>query len=272
MSTLAPFGTYALAPWQQAIIARTRRLSANWLGRRLALWLRKPVLQVIGEAPVDCELLGFRMRLFPHDNVSEKRVLFTPQFFDADELHLLEQRLTPGFKLLDIGANAGIYSLFVAARTGPAASIIAIEPQPEMLIRLRTNIALNGFSTIRVMPLALSDRNGTIDLHLSADNRGQASVTAEGGAVVTVATKTLLGLMDEVAMPQADAMKIDIEGAEALVLGAFFATAPRSRWPKLVFIERNQAKWQTDIVMHMLQIGYAELTPGRMNTILELQG
>jgi FkbM family methyltransferase len=271
MSTLAPFGTYAPTSWQQRVINITRQLPSSWLGRRLALWLRKPVLKGVGTQAIDSELLGFRMRLLPYDNVSEKRVLFTPHFFDADELRLLEQRLTPDFKFLDIGANAGIYSLFVGARTSVAASIVAVEPQPEMLTRLRTNIALNGFSTIRVMPLALSDRAGTIDLHLSADNRGQASVTTEGGTVVTVATKTLLGLMDEVAMTQADAMKIDIEGAEALVLGAFFATAPRNRWPKLIFIERNQAKWQMDIVMHMLQLGYAERTPGRMNAILELK-
>ncbi len=251
-------------------MAVTQNLPETWLGRRLALWLRKPVLVTLGQRAIDVERLGYRLRLVPHDNVSEKRVLFTPQFFDSEELSLLRQRIRPGYRFLDVGANAGLYALFVAARAGVDANIIAVEPQPAMLERLTTNIALNNFSTIHVAPIALADRDGTITLRLSADNRGQASVAASEGEPVDVPCRTLLSLMDTRGMQQADAMKIDIEGAEDIVLTAFYKTAPRERWPRLVFIERNSSKWRTDVIALMTGIGYRELNPGRMNVILEL--
>jgi FkbM family methyltransferase len=269
MTMSAPFSTYALPAWQQALVTITRSLPENWLGRRLALWLRKPVLLSVQQRPVDTALMGFRMRLYVHDNVSEKRVLFTPQFFDAEELTLLKARATAGFKLIDIGANAGIYSLFTAACCQDKAHIIAVEPQLVMLARLRDNITLNKFESITVKPVALSDRAGEITFHLSTDNRGQASLLGCGEAL-TVPTQTLLSLMDEVGMDQADALKIDIEGAEALVLGTFFATAAKARWPRLVFIERNNSKWGDDIVARMKSLGYTEHSGGRMNVILEL--
>ena len=264
------FGAHAPRPWQQRIIALTRTLPETWLGRRLALWLRKPVLKSLGQQPVDLELLGFRMRLLPFDNVSEKRVMFTPQFFDSAELALLRQRIQPGFQFVDVGANAGLYSLFVAARTGPDARILAIDPQPAMLERLETNIVLNGFTSIQVAPVAVSDQDGVLEFHLNAKNRGGASINATGGEVLRVPCRLLLALMDEAGITQPDAMKIDIEGAEDLVFGHFLATAPRSRWPKLLFMERNSAKWRHDVLAFALAQGYRELTPGRMNVILEL--
>jgi FkbM family methyltransferase len=269
MTSLSPFGTYALPAWQHKLTVLTRRLPETWLGRRLALWLRKPVIRAVKDNPVDTSVLGFRMRLRLHDNVSEKRILFTPQFFDAAELALLKTRARSGFCLLDIGANAGIYSLFVASCCKDEAQIIAIEPQPVMLQRLRENISLNGFNSISVKPIALSDQLGEITFHLSTDNRGQASLSGTGEAI-TVPTQTLLSVMDEAGMGRADALKIDIEGAEALVLSAFFSSAPRSRWPLLVFIERNNNKWSEDIVGRMHSLGYRERSGGRMNVILEL--
>lgn len=270
MTALAPFGTFAPQPWQARLMGVTQKLPENWLGRRFALWLRKPVLLKLGKNPADVERLGYKLRLVPHDNVSEKRVLFTPQFFDSDELALLRQRIRPGFRFLDIGANAGLYALFVAARAGADANIIAVEPQPAMLERLNTNIALNGFASVHVAPIALADRDGTIRFHLSADNRGQASLVGDGEAL-DVPCRTLLSLMDTRGMEQADAMKIDIEGAEDIVLAPFFKSAPRARWPKLIFMERNSSKWRLNILALLLQSGYRELAPGRMNVILELQ-
>ena len=269
----APFGAYAPASWQYGIIRLTRKLPETWLGRRVALWLRKPVLISLSKKPMDLNLLGFKMRLNPFDNVSERRVMFTPQFFDSEELNLLRSRIHEGFQFLDVGANAGIYALFVAARAGLHARIVAVEPQPVMLERLRTNIALNNFTTIAVAPLAVGDKDGTITLNLSDTNRGQASIaagseTSKGG--VEVPCRTLLSLMDTRGITQADAMKIDIEGVEDIALYAFFAEAPRNRWPRLIFIERNSTKWQRDVLSLCLSIGYREKSDGRMNAILEL--
>src|SRR3712207_8765815 len=52
--------------------------------------------------------------LFRSNNISEKKVLFTPQFFDPEELGILKSRLKDAFTFIDVGANIGAYSLSVA--------------------------------------------------------------------------------------------------------------------------------------------------------------
>lgn len=263
-----PLALDDLPAWQQRIIALTRRLPDNWLGKRLSFLLRRPVLRALGTRSVDAEVLGARMRLQVHDNLSEKRVLFTPQFFDPVERRALAERFHPGFCFVDIGANAGVFSLFVASHAGPTAKVLAVEPQPVMLERLRTNIALSGLHNITVAPCAASDREGRITLRLNAHNRGQASIAASDGEAVEVATRPLAALLDEAGITTPDALKIDIEGAEDLVLGQMLDSLPRERWPRLILVERNAPMWQQDILARCLAEGYQELDRGHKNALL----
>ncbi len=107
------------------MLQRTRAAGPGWLSRRMAFVLRRAAIASLSRQPVDVEALGARMRLHPYGNVCEKRILFTPQFFDPDELSYIRRRMEakraaagPGFVFLDIGANIGGYSLFVAAHAG----------------------------------------------------------------------------------------------------------------------------------------------------------
>ena len=105
-------------------------------------------IKTLGGRPIDIESVGAKMRLYPYNNVAEKRLLFTPQYFDQAERDLIRSRVRPGFVFLDIGANIGGYSLAVAAFAGPNARILAFEPQPEIFQRLNYNIEQNPFGTI----------------------------------------------------------------------------------------------------------------------------
>jgi hypothetical protein len=81
----------------------------SWMGRRIAFALRRFGLKVL-EAPVDVEAFGVRFRLYPLDNVCEKRILFTPQYFDAAERGLIARHIEASaapYIFLDIGANIG---------------------------------------------------------------------------------------------------------------------------------------------------------------------
>ena len=100
-----PFGAFAPKAYLARIIARTRAASDSFLGRKVAYALRRLGLRSLDGAPVDIESLGAKMRLYPSGNVCEKRVLFTPQYFDAVERELLVSRLRDGFTFIDIGAT-----------------------------------------------------------------------------------------------------------------------------------------------------------------------
>jgi len=267
-----PFGAHAPKAGLARLIAWTRGAPDTMLGRRFAYALRRLGLRSLDGAPVDIESLGARMRLYPDGNVCEKRVLFTPQFFDPVERELLAGRLREGFRFIDIGANIGAYSLFVAALAGPGARILAVEPQPEVFARLAFNIAQNPFGTVKAVACALADKPGELTLFLDPSNRGESSVRilrSSGGRAVKVPATTLLALMRSEGYERLDAIKLDVEGAEDLILEPFLRDAPQELWPSFVIIEDSRDRWQSDLASLLGRSGYTLVAQTRLNLVFE---
>lgn len=267
-----PFGTFAPQGLVARIIGWTRRASDSYLGRKLAYALRRLGLNSLKGRPVDIEALGARMRLYPQGNVCEKRVLFTPQYFDAQERELLAARIREGFCFIDIGANIGAYSLFVAARAGRGARILAVEPQPEVFARLTYNIAQNPFGTVKAVACALADKPGELTLFLDPANKGESSVRilrSSSAASVRVPATTLLALVQGEGYERLDAVKLDVEGAEDLILEPFLRDAPEALWPGFIIVEDSRGRWQSDLPALLESKGYRLLAQTRLNLVYE---
>jgi FkbM family methyltransferase len=267
-----PFGTFAPQGLIARIIGWTRCASDSFLGRKLAYALRRLGLNSLKGRPVDIEALGAQMRLYPDGNVCEKRVLFTPQYFDARERELLAARIRDGFCFIDIGANIGAYSLFVAARAGRSARILAVEPQPEVFARLTYNIAQNPFGTVKAIACALADKAGELTLFLDPGNKGESSVRilrSSAAETVRVPATTLLALMQSEGYDRLDAIKLDVEGAEDLILEPFLRDAPEALWPGFIVIEDSRGRWQSDLPGLLESKGYRLVTQTRLNLVYE---
>lgn len=267
-----PFGAFAPANPLRSIIAMTRSMPDAWLPKRTALALRNLALRSMDGRPVDVETLGVRMRLFPYNNVCEKRILFTPQYFDVTEREILAKRLGGDCTFIDIGANVGAYCLFAAAHAGPRARILAIEPQPDIFERLVANIRFNPFGTIKAIACALADKSGELTLFLDFENRGESSVKIVGSetmSAIRVPAKTLLELLTEEGFTRVDAAKLDVEGAEDLIMQPFLEQAPESLFPKLLIIEDGAGRWQADLPKLLIDRGYRFVMRTRLNLIFE---
>ncbi|MCJ2047346.1 FkbM family methyltransferase [Methylobacterium sp. J-078] len=268
-----PYGTYAPTGLVARIAERTGRLSyGSWGGRRLSLFLRRIAIGLLRGQPLDVERYGARMRLYPYNNNCEKKVLFTPQFFDPEERELLRAKLAPGCTFLDIGANIGAYALFVAAFAGPRARILAIEPQPDVFQRLAYNIAQNPFGTVKALACAVADKAGELTLFVDPRNRGESSLKIVGtneGAQIRVPAVTLLDLARSEGFTAIDAMKLDVEGAEDLILEPFLREAPAALHPKLLIVENGTDQWQIDLPALLEQHGYRRTRKTRLNLIFE---
>ena len=273
MTDTKPYGTYEPAGLVTAIIRRTNRIPADsWHGRRLALFLRRIAISLLGGKPLDVTRYGARMRLHPYNNNCEKKVLFTPQFFDPEERAILEARLPQDCVFLDIGANIGAYALCVAAFSGQGARIVAVEPQPDVFDRLSYNIAQNPFHTIKAVACAVADKTGELTLFIDPRNRGESSLRIVGtneGARITVPAVTLLQLLRNEGLTRVDAVKLDVEGAEDLILEPFLREAPESLLPRLLLIENGTGQWQLDLPQHLEAYGYRELSRSRLNLMFE---
>jgi FkbM family methyltransferase len=267
------FGRHAPGATLKSVLSWTRAAGHNWLARRKAYVLRGLAVRALRGAPVDVEAMGVNMRLYPHNNICEKRILFTPQYFDEDERELIVSRLTPDFTFIDIGANVGGYALFVAANAGPRARVLAVEPQPDIYERLIYNIRQNPFATVKAIDCAIADEDGEITLFLPAHNRGETSMRLvhleSVGARLRVPARTLLNVVESEGFERLDAVKIDVEGAEDLVLEPFLRDAPESLWPKLVVIGHTHGRWSESLVSALAQSGYREILKARTNSVYE---
>ncbi len=277
----AAHGVLAPGKFDRAILALTGRLPDNWLGLRLAILLRRAVTLRLDypDGALDVERWGLRLRLHPRDNGCEKNLLFTPQMYEPAELRELAAEIARAkhqrrpFVFVDIGANVGLFSLFVASQAGPEARILAIEPEAGNLRRLRFNVGANPDVPIKVIPTALSDEAGELAIALHPRDRGGNRTikiigSEDSDHATRVRSQTLLQLLAQEQIAAVDALKIDVEGFEDIILEPFFRDAPPAIWPRLVIIEDGRGSWSTDIVSGMISRSYAIAARTNLNIIL----
>lgn len=265
------FGTYRPSGLMAGLLAMTQGASDRWLGMRRAYLLRAVGIAALRGRPLDLAPFGAKMRLHPAHNNAEKRLAFTPQYFDAAERGYLRDMMRDDFVFVDVGADVGGYALFVAAMAGPRAQILAIEPQPDIFDRLVFNIRENGFSTVKALNCAASDTDGPVMLFINPADSGEASMRLVNshakGRQITVGGRALAGLIAPEGLPRIDAMKLDIEGAEDLVLEPFFRDAPQPLWPAVLIVEEAPGRWGLDLHALLAGCGYRVDRRSGPNTI-----
>jgi FkbM family methyltransferase len=122
--------------------------------------------------------------------------------------------------VLDVGANAGYFSLLAWDLGGPESSIHAFEPNPDLVRLLEASVALGPRITINRAACGLT--HGSLPLYLGADpsNTGLASLearAAKGTKTIVVPVIALDDYCERLGL-KPDVVKIDVEGYEASVL------------------------------------------------------
>ncbi|HWY53281.1 MAG TPA: FkbM family methyltransferase [Terriglobales bacterium] len=165
-----------------------------------------------------------RMLLDANDLIS--RVILETGAWDEASWLAIKQHLSSGATFVDIGAHEGYCTLKAARVVGPNGRVIAIEPNPEMVSRLRGNIKASGATVIAVLPVACSDSETTLDLFVAAQsNTGSSSFSKTNASMYGAATRScqviarrIDAIIRESGVSRVDVVKVDAEGAELLVL------------------------------------------------------
>ena len=267
-----PFGAFTPSPFEQRVRALGRRLPRNEFGRKAASLLLGPAGGRKRE-PRDVFVFDSqKARLHPYDNICEKRVYLTPQFWEAEERDALAAVIREFrgriFRFADIGANVGLYSLFArsqCALSGAEFRGLAVDADEEMTARLRFNALASGAGDELVIETcAVSDSEGTAQFFVNRESRGESRLS-EGGERI-VPTRLLKSLVDASGLGHADVMKLDIEGHEARALGAYFASTPNELTPRAVIIETSH---RADAALELLRVcGYILSLATRRNAVL----
>jgi len=156
----------------------------------------------------------------------EVRSLFDKQYRRAFRNLRHLPRLTYRY-VIDAGANRGSFTDAFLRLHRPE-RVVLVEPIPDLAESLRANYA--GDPRISIVPAALSDRNGEAQFQI---NRSEASSSLlpidprnskwfardlNVARTVQVATMTLPELMSREGLQTVDLLKLDLQGAERLVL------------------------------------------------------
>ena len=122
--------------------------------------LRKIALRSMSGVAYEICIEGVRLRCYLDDNSVERGIFIRGLDAGNDALRQVFYGLKPGDIFVDIGANAGIFTAMGAKQVGPRGCVIAIEPAPEMVDRLRANVAANGFTNVAVFQMAVGSTPG----------------------------------------------------------------------------------------------------------------
>lgn len=196
--------------------------------------------------PIRCVVApGVEFQIFPKGELID----FLPimPIFEHAEMQLVAKLLKPGMKVIDAGANIGIYSLLAARCIGNDGRIWAFEPSQSTYSLFLDNLTLNGVTTVAANRLALSDvqgqltlrsENGFGDLYRHLDYSGKA---VPGDQVETVEVTTLDDFANTNKIDEIDFLKIDVEGAEFCLLKGSQHLLSRS--PNVVVMVEIEEDW-----------------------------
>jgi FkbM family methyltransferase len=135
------------------------------------------------------------------------------------EPHLIQfyqDRLKPGMTFVDIGANVGTYAMVAAGLVGAEGKVICFEPNSENCRLILLGAHRNGFEHVTLFPVALGNRQGHVlfSTHIGSNGGLVPDVALVNPTCVVVPVLRL----DDAIAERIDCLKVDVEGAEGLVL------------------------------------------------------
>ncbi len=137
--------------------------------------------------------------------------------------------------LYDIGANVGMVALHSGIR---GELVVAFEPDPHHIKKLKHNIGLNNLNNVVVESVAISDEEGCADLFTDeVGGKSPALANIHQQNSVRVAVSTLDALIKRKSLPTPTLIKIDIEGAEHQALRGMTTLLRGPAAPRTLFIE-----------------------------------
>jgi FkbM family methyltransferase len=188
-------------------------------------------------------------------------------FHEFREFLFLHRFLKKEMVFVDIGANLGEYSVFAAKRVR-AGRVLAFEPLPGMVKRLKENIDLNGFSNVDILPIGLSDTEAILPIHEIDDSHEGLSTFYPGSMKSKYRVEVPLKILDSevrnLGVNRVDFIKMDIEGGELGALKGARKTIEHYR--PVLMVEINEATYRAagyetaDVGKFFNTLGYGAFT------------
>ena len=135
--------------------------------------------------------------------------------YELEKQAALARTIRTGMTVFDIGANAGFYTLAFSRLVGDEGNVWAFEPYAENAFNILRHIKLNNLQNVTLLQAAVMNRTGVTGFQV-AENNSMGITTREG--VYRVPSVSIDDLIAYSIVPIPEVIKIDVEGAESMVL------------------------------------------------------
>jgi FkbM family methyltransferase len=204
-----------------------------------------------------------RLERLDSQNLERTRTLLADRTYVYEkELFLLPRLVVPGTTVFDIGANDGVYTSHLSRLVGAEGLVIAVEPGRRAFCALRSLVKREQLRNVALHRNAAGAACGKLTLYVPDYTKIAQIECADhvSGPAETVPMTTVDNLVRRHKVAALSLMKVDVEGAELLVLEGAKDTLLRFR-PGLILelADVHLTKFKTtgqEILERLWQLGY----------------
>lgn len=217
---------------------------------RAKLKLHRSWYKLINRLVIQADYMNCRVLVRAQEDVGIQ--ILAGNYEKNDLLYLLSKTRDKDV-FLDIGANVGLFSILMA-RNNSTIKVHAFEPVPLNACLFEASLHLNDIESVKLNRCCVGDSVGEVEFSLATDS-AYSSLHNTGRLPELKRIKTKITTLDDYIecndMERIDIIKIDVEGAEMLVLeGARNLLSNQNIRPRLVMMElfdENFAIFNTSI-------------------------
>lgn len=163
-----------------------------------------------------------------------------------------------GGTLIDIGANRGIYSIYMSRAAGRSGRVIAFEPQPELRLHLETIRKDFSLKNLEIENIGLSDKPGELLMRRPKVGSGAASFHIDASfewEELKVPVNRLDDFVEARGISDVRLIKCDVESHELDVFRGGRETLQR-HLPALIFECNHEIAAQGEMFEFLFELGY----------------
>ncbi len=173
--------------------------------------------------------------------------------YSQGEADLFANILKPGNVVIEVGANIGAHTLFLAQQVTKTGVVIAFEPQRVLFQTLCANMALNNVLNTYCFQQAVGEKSGVVVVppldYTRENNFGGLSLgTYQVGEQVPLTT------LDAFNFSFCNFLKIDVEGMEQQVLAG--AANLIGRFKPVIYLENDRPEKSDELVGYLASLSY----------------
>jgi len=220
------------------VLKRMRQFLGRLGAHEALLEASRYVVRDANPTVVQIRLHGSKLLVLANEDVGRRMLVF--RRYEERDVRALLRLIRPADICFDVGSNTGFYTMLMA-KAASKGQVHAFEPLPLNLHLLSCGILLNELDNITVQQCALGAEDGNADFSESSDG-AYSSLFAVGRKPERSKRKVRVRSIDSYVVEQGlrgpDVIKIDVEGAEGLVLdGARRVLDDPASRPRVILIE-----------------------------------